>query len=33
MLTGIGQVTGEEKYEVFISNVVMIWSSSSVGIV
>ena len=33
MLTRVGQVTGEEKYDVFMSNIIIIWSSNSVGTV
>ena len=33
MLMKVGQVTGDEKYDAFISNIIIIWSSSSIGIV
>jgi hypothetical protein len=31
VLISVEQVTGEEKYEVVILNIVMIWSKSSIG--
>ena len=33
MLIRVGQVTGEEKYDVLMSNIFIIWFNSSEGIV